>query len=98
MSGLKTDLSNLDQVFPAEFTPDQVAKGKTLFLKKLALDAHRFYGGKIQTLPKVAAFGFNWFNVWYTPGVSLVSTTIREDQAASFELANRGKLVGVVSD
>ncbi|MBP7830892.1 MAG: NADP-dependent malic enzyme [Kiritimatiellae bacterium] len=98
MDNLDLNLDRLDRAFPADFTPEQVARGKTLFLKRLALSAHRFYGGKMQTAPKVAAFGFNWFNVWYTPGVSSVSTAIRDDHEASYDLSNRGNLVAVVSD
>ncbi len=97
---LKIDikLENLKKAFPDHFTQEQIAKGQTLFLKRLAEKTHRFYGGKIQTAPKAGVFGFNWFNVWYTPGVSKVSTTIRDDNDTSFELSNRGNLVGVVSD
>ncbi|HBA85320.1 MAG TPA: malate dehydrogenase [Verrucomicrobia bacterium] len=98
MGKINARLDNLDQAFPTEFTSDQLARAKTVFLKKLSLEAHRFYGGKIQTLPKVGAFGFNWFNVWYTPGVSAVSTTIRDHHEASYDLSNRGNLVAVVSD
>ncbi|MGC9337258.1 MAG: NAD(P)-dependent malic enzyme, partial [Candidatus Cloacimonadia bacterium] len=98
MNELKLDLSNLEEVFPPDFTEEQKAKAKTLFLKQLAEKAHRFYGGKIQTVPKAAVFGFNWFNIWYTPGVSKISTTIRDNNDLSFELSNRGNLVGVVSD
>ena len=67
MEKLKIDLTNLNEVFPDEFSQEQIAKGKTLFLKKMSEDAHKFYGGKIQTVPKAGVFGFNWFNVWYTP-------------------------------
>ncbi|MFO7897166.1 MAG: malic enzyme-like NAD(P)-binding protein [Candidatus Cloacimonadales bacterium] len=95
---IKLDLSNLDQVFPAEFDPEQIAAAKTEFLKNLSLEAHKFYQGKVQTVPKAGIFGFNWFNVWYTPGVSRVSTTIRADNDSSFQLSNRGNLVGIVSD
>ena len=49
-------------------------------------------------MPKAGVYGFNWFNVWYTPGVSKVSTTIRDDNDRSFDLSNRGNLVAVVSD
>ena len=38
------------------------------------------------------------FNVWYTPGVSAVSTGIRDNHDSSFMLSNRGNLVAVVSD
>ncbi|MDA3814043.1 MAG: NADP-dependent malic enzyme [Candidatus Cloacimonetes bacterium] len=98
MEKLKIDLTNLNEVFPEDFSQEQIAKGKTLFLKKMSEDAHKFYGGKIQTVPKAGVFGFNWFNVWYTPGVSKISTTIRDDNDTSFELSNRGNLVAVVSD
>jgi malate dehydrogenase (oxaloacetate-decarboxylating) len=91
-------LKNLDGLFPVNFTEDQKARAKTLFLKNLSLAAHRFYGGKMQTLPKCSLSGLNWFNVWYTPGVSKISTTIREDRDSSFALSNRGNLVAVVSD
>ncbi|MCL2185523.1 MAG: NADP-dependent malic enzyme [Treponema sp.] len=91
-------LKNLDDLFPAGFSEEQKAKAKTLFLKNLSDEAHRFYGGKIQTLPKCGIYGLNWFNVWYTPGVSKISTTIRDNNDASFALSNRGNLVAVVSD
>ncbi|MDR0590016.1 MAG: NADP-dependent malic enzyme [Spirochaetaceae bacterium] len=91
-------LKNLDALFPGNFTEDQKARAKTLFLKNLSAEAHRFYGGKMQTLPKCGVYGLNWFNVWYTPGVSQISTTIRDDNDASFALSNRGNLVAVVSD
>jgi malate dehydrogenase (oxaloacetate-decarboxylating) len=91
-------LKDLDSLFPADFTEEQKAKAKTLFLKNLSLQAHHFYGGKMQTVPRCGIFGFNWFNVWYTPGVSKISTTIRDDNDASFNLSSRGNMVAVVSD
>src|SRR6056297_1737469 len=98
MSKIDLSLSNLNELFPDNFSQEQIAKAKTLFLKELALLAHEFYGGKMQTLPKAGVFGFNWFNIWYTPGVSNISTTIRDNNNSSFDLSNRGNLVAVVSD
>ncbi|MDP8221653.1 MAG: NADP-dependent malic enzyme [Candidatus Stygibacter frigidus] len=98
MMKVKMDISNINEIFPADFSNEEKAKAKTLFLKRLSLMAHKFYRGKIQVVPKVPVPGFNWFNVWYTPGVSMVSTTIRDDNLTSFELSNRGNLVAVVSD
>ena len=95
---IDTTLKNLDGLFPEGFTEDQKAEAKTQFLKNMAEEAHRFYGGKMQTVPKCGLYGLNWFNVWYTPGVSKISTTIRDDNDASFALSNRGNLVAVVSD
>ncbi|RMD74347.1 MAG: NADP-dependent malic enzyme, partial [Lentisphaerae bacterium] len=91
-------LNNLEDLFPKELNEEQRASAKTLFLKKLALSLHRFYNGKMMTIPKAGLWGPNWFNIWYTPGVSAVSTTIRDDQDASFELSNRSNYVAVVSD
>lgn len=98
MDQINITLDNIEAAMPEDFTKDQQSKCKTLFLKKLALEAHDFYGGKIQTLPKAPVAGFNWFNVWYTPGVSAVSTSIRDDHEKSFSLSNRSNLVAVVSD
>ncbi|HEY9054521.1 MAG TPA: NADP-dependent malic enzyme [Rectinemataceae bacterium] len=95
---LDLSLSNLSKAFPESLSPDQRARAQTLFLKKLSEKMHEFYGGKMQTLPKAGLYGFNWFNVWYTPGVSKVSTAIRDDNDRSFALSNRGNLVAVVSD
>jgi malate dehydrogenase (oxaloacetate-decarboxylating) len=98
MEELKLDLSNLSKAFPDDFTQEQRAKAQTLFLKKLSHDAHLFYKGKIQIIPKAPLYGFNWYSVWYSPGVSMISTTIRDNNNSSLELTCRGNMVGVVSD
>ncbi|HPD95178.1 MAG TPA: NADP-dependent malic enzyme [Tenuifilaceae bacterium] len=98
MNKVTPKLENLGEIFPDNWSEEQKAKGKTIFLKYLSEKAHKFYGGKVQIAPKAPVLGFNWFNVWYTPGVSKVSTTIRDNNDASFELSNRGNLVAVVSD
>lgn len=91
-------LDNIKSLFPEDFTPDQTAKAQTLFLKEVSERMHAFYGGKMMTVPKAGYYGFNWFNVWYSPGVSRVSTEIRDNPERSFDLSNRGNLVAVVSD
>jgi malate dehydrogenase (oxaloacetate-decarboxylating) len=98
MTELNLTLNNLKDSFPDHFTAEQKAKAQTIFLKKLSLAMHTFYQGKMQTVPKAGIWGFNWFNVWYTPGVSAVSTTIRDNNVTSFQLSNRSNLVAVVSD
>jgi malate dehydrogenase (oxaloacetate-decarboxylating) len=95
---LDMSLKNIDGLFPDSFTSEMVARAKTVFLKKLAAAAHQFYSGKMQTVPKCGLYGLNWFNVWYTPGVSQISTMIRDDRDNSFALSNRGNMVAVVSD
>lgn len=98
MKPLNLSLDNFEECFPDDFTPYERACAKTLFYKVFALKMHRHYQGKMQTLPKAPIYGFNWFNAWYTPGVSRVSTSIRDNNDASYELSNRGNLVAVVSD
>ncbi len=98
MKQLNSNLSNLAEVFASHFAAQDVASAQTTFLKQLSLSMHANYQGKMQTLPKAGIWGFNWFNVWYTPGVSAVSTTIRDSIQTSYDLSNRGNLVAVVSD
>jgi malate dehydrogenase (oxaloacetate-decarboxylating) len=98
MKDFDLKLTDLGDLFPEDFTEEQVAKAKTVFLKELAFRMHKFYRGKMITVPKAGLYGFNWFNVWYTPGVSRVSTTIRENNEAAYELSNKGNFIGVVSD
>lgn len=94
----KQSLEDIASLLPDYFTEEQKAKVQTLFFKELALETHRFYGGKMQTIPLAPIYGLNWFNVWYTPGVSAISTAIRDDNDQSFALTNRKNLVAVVSD
>ncbi len=98
MSEFDFTLKNLDELFPSTFSQEQIAKAKTAFFKELALRLHSFYGGKMMTIPKASIYGFNWFNIWYTPGVSKISTTIRDNPDMSFELTGRGNTVAIVSD
>ena len=98
MQNFDLTLKDLNNFFPKNFSEEQKAKAKTIFLKELSLSCHKFYGGKMATVPMAGIYGFNWFNVWYTPGVSKISTTIRDNNDASFELTNRGNLVAIVSD
>ncbi len=98
MSKIDLSLSNLDKLFPSNFSQEQIAKAKTTFLKEVSYSTHKFYGGKMATIPKAGIYGFNWFNAWYTPGVSKISTSIRDNNDESFVLSNRGNLVAVVSD
>jgi len=98
MEKIKPSLENIEACFPSHFTEEQKAVAKTLFYKNLSVKAHAYYGGKVQTAPKAPVPGFNWFNVWYTPGVSKVSTSIRDQNELSYSLSNRSNLVAVVSD
>jgi len=79
-----------DALFPASWSEEKVARARTLFLKRLSVLAHRFYGGKLQVLPRAGLYGPGWFGAWYTPGVSAVSTAVRDESEESFALTGRG--------
>lgn len=89
---------NIYDKLPQNFTEDEKALAKTFFMKKLSLLLHKFYGGKLQTIPKCGLYGLDWFNVWYTPGISAISTAIRDDNDLAFSLVSKGNTVAVVSD
>ena len=95
---MSNSIEHLDDLFPKSYDEAQKAKAKTLFYKQLSLFAHEYYHGKMGTLPKVPIESLNWFNAWYTPGVSAISTTIRDQNDRSFQLSNRSNMVAVVSD
>ena len=59
---------------------------------------HRFYGGKLQVMPKCAVTSPNDFAIWYTPGVAAACKEIQANTDKSFELTNRWNYVAVVSD
>ena len=91
-------MKKIDDMIPSSFSQEDSSAFKTAFLKNLSLKAHYFYKGKIEILPKVPVSSLDWFNLWYTPGVSKISTEIRDDNSKSFDLCLRGNLVAVVSD
>ncbi|MGD0644080.1 MAG: NADP-dependent malic enzyme [Candidatus Bathyarchaeia archaeon] len=65
---------------------------------QLASPMHRFYEGKMQTIPKCAIRSVDDFAIWYTPGVAAPCKEIQADPDKSFELTNRWNNVAVVSD
>ena len=95
---MESQLSNISHRFPANWDASQKARAQTIFFQKLALEAHRFYAGKIQIIPRAPLPDQSWLNVWYTPGVSSVSTGIRDRQELSYDLSWRGNVVAVATD
>jgi malate dehydrogenase (oxaloacetate-decarboxylating) len=65
---------------------------------QLAPPLHKFYGGKLQVMPKCAISSPDDFAIWYTPGVAAACREIQADREKSFELTNRWNYVAVVSD
>ena len=67
-------------------------------IKEKAKYLHKFFRGKIQTLPKVPVRDMKDLSVWYTPGVAEPCKEIKEDKEKVYEYTNKGNVVAVVSD
>jgi len=79
-----------------EKTNDLIEKAK--LPEKLAPEWHRFYGGKIEVLPKCVIRNLDDFSVWYTPGVAKPCEEIVEDPDKAYDYTNKWNTVAVVSD
>jgi len=65
---------------------------------KLAIAYSRFYGGKMQTIPKVPVTSLDDFTIWYTPGVAAVSLEVAKNKDLSFEYTNRWNNLCILTD
>jgi malate dehydrogenase (oxaloacetate-decarboxylating) len=65
---------------------------------KIAPDYHRFYGGKVEVMPKCSITSLQDFSIWYTPGVAKVCREIAENKEEAYELTSKWNYVAVVSD
>jgi malate dehydrogenase (oxaloacetate-decarboxylating) len=65
---------------------------------RIAEEYHRFYRGKMETVPKCAVRSMDDFSVWYSPGVAEPCKAINADPELSFAYTNRWNTVAVVSD
>ncbi len=63
-----------------------------------AIEGSAYYGGKIETVPKVPVRSLDDFSVWYTPGVAAVSRAIEKEADLSFEYTNRWNTIAVLTD
>ncbi|MGC8695032.1 MAG: NAD(P)-dependent malic enzyme [Conexivisphaera sp.] len=64
----------------------------------MAISLSKFYGGKIQVIPKVPVRSLDDFSIWYTPGVAGVSNTIAKDPDKSFELTSRWNTIAIITN
>ncbi|HME18371.1 MAG TPA: NADP-dependent malic enzyme [Nitrososphaerales archaeon] len=64
----------------------------------LAPPLHRFYGGKLQVMPKCAISSYQDFAVWYTPGVAAACKEIQASPEKAYELTNKWNFVAIVTD
>jgi len=77
---------------------DSADESVTRELGQRAVELSRFYGGKIETVPKVPVRSLQDFALWYTPGVAEVSRAIHADPDLSFELTGRWNTIAIVTD
>ncbi|MCS7095368.1 MAG: NADP-dependent malic enzyme [Thaumarchaeota archaeon] len=67
-------------------------------LGELAVKYSRYYGGKVETIPKVPVRSLRDFAIWYTPGVAEVSRAIERNKEESFHLTNRWNTIAVITN
>jgi Malic enzyme len=63
-----------------------------------AMIMHKFYGGKIEVVPKAPVRNFNDFAIWYSPGVAEPCKAINKDVEESYVHTWRWNTVAVISD
>ncbi len=63
-----------------------------------AVKLHRYYKGKMQTLPRCAVRDFNDFAIWYTPGVAEPCRQIQANKDMAYDLTSKWNTVAVISD
>jgi len=69
----------------------------------IAEKLHRYYGGKIEVIPKVPMKSIDEFSIWYTPGVAepcrrIHRALVEGDEDLSFDYTFRWNYVAVISN
>ena len=65
---------------------------------KDAMVMHKFYGGKVETVPKACVRSFDDFAIWYSPGVAEPCKDIAANPDMVYEHTCKWNTVAVVSD
>jgi malate dehydrogenase (oxaloacetate-decarboxylating) len=80
--------------------PDAASQGEdqTEEYGRRAVELARYYGGKIETVPKVPVRSLEDFALWYTPGIAAVSRAIQADPELAFDLTGRWNTIAIVTD
>ncbi|MDD5312851.1 MAG: NADP-dependent malic enzyme [Dehalococcoidia bacterium] len=65
---------------------------------EVANKLHKFYKGKMQTIPRCVIRDFNDFAIWYTPGVASPCKAIQADKDKAYDYTNKWNTIAVVSD
>jgi len=83
---------------PPSAPADERSEDQTERLGKRSLELSEYFGGKIETVPKVPVHSLEDFSLWYTPGVAAVSRAIHQDPDRSFDLTGRWNTIAIVTD
>ncbi len=67
-------------------------------LGQRSVELAEFYGGKVETVPKVPVRSLHDFSLWYTPGIAAVSRAIHADPDRAFDLTGRWNTIAIVTD
>jgi len=59
---------------------------------------HKFYGGKLQVMPKCSIEGYQDFAIWYTPGVAAACKEIQASPEKAYEYTNKSNFVAIISN
>ena len=63
-----------------------------------ALKMHKFFKGKMQTIPRCQIRDYNDFGIWYSPGVAAPSMEIFKKKDRVYDYTNKWNTIAVVSD
>ena len=66
--------------------------------QQIASRLHKFYRGKMETVPKCAVRRLDDFSVWYSPGVATPCSEIQRDPGLVYDYTSKWNTVAVVSD
>jgi malate dehydrogenase (oxaloacetate-decarboxylating) len=75
---------------------ERLAKAKQPGIDAMIL--HKYYGGKIEVVPKAAVRSFNDFAIWYSPGVAEPCKAINQNVEEAYAHTCKWNMVAVVSD
>jgi len=63
-----------------------------------AMRLHKYYRGKIESVPKGCIRSIDDFAIWYTPGVAAPCRAIEKDPELVYDYTNKWNTVAVISD
>ncbi len=66
--------------------------------QQISSELHRYYRGKMETVPKCAVRKLDDFSIWYSPGVAAPCSDIQENPQLVYDYTSKWNTVAVISD